>query len=352
MNISKKAISVALCATLAITMLSSCGAKSPLLPNSASAAPASSAALPKEEREPGFYLDGKKQDIGTVLTVGTHEVGFDEFRYYFLNTAASAAASGAAVDNAKLRDDVVAAIASAYSLLDYAAENSIALTDEEKAEALKVYEGQKSSFPSETEYNAALASAYLTDALLKENCERQALSVKLAYELNKADIEKNVADNFVHVKHVLVKFPDEAAAASTSTSAPKADHSAELAKAKEVLGKAKAGDDFDGLMKEYNDDAGEPAEGYYFTTGKMVKPFEDAAFALKDGEISDVVETDYGYHIIKRYEFDKAEMKNGAVNYMSDDAYQKLGDALAAKAASIDVKRSDMFDKIDLDTIY
>ena len=64
----------------------------------------------------------------------------------------------------------------------------------------------------------------------------------------------------------------------------------------------KAPDSFAELAKKNSQDVGSAANGGdldFFTRGTMLKPFEDAAFALKKGEISAVVETDYGYHIIK-----------------------------------------------------
>jgi len=72
-------------------------------------------------------------------------------------------------------------------------------------------------------------------------------------------------------------------------------------KAKEIADRAKKGEDFATLAKENSQDTGSASYGgdYIFGRGKMVKEFEDVAFALEPGEVSDPVKTEYGYHIIK-----------------------------------------------------
>lgn len=57
---------------------------------------------------------------------------------------------------------------------------------------------------------------------------------------------------------------------------------------------------FDQLMAEYNEDSGEPDEGYTFGPGEMVDEFYDGTAALEEYEISDLVESQFGYHIIMR----------------------------------------------------
>lgn len=96
------------------------------------------------------------------------------------------------------------------------------------------------------------------------------------------------------VKHILIEVPK---AEEGEEAAPAED---KLALAQSVLERAKAGEDFDALVDEFNEDPGATEEGYTFGKGEMVAEFEAAAFALKIGEISDIVETSYGYHIIKR----------------------------------------------------
>lgn len=73
-------------------------------------------------------------------------------------------------------------------------------------------------------------------------------------------------------------------------------------KAKEVLGKVEKGEDFAKLAEAYSSDPGSKANGGklgYFSKGQMVKEFEEAAFALKKGEVSKPVQSKFGWHIIK-----------------------------------------------------
>ena len=128
----------------------------------------------------------------------------------------------------------------------------------------------------------------------------------------KAYFDKNQANLPAkrHVAHILVAFPqgadDKAKAAAK-------------AKAEEVLAKVKAKPaDFAGLAKQYSQDPGSAPNGgdlgFFAKDGTMVKPFEDAAFSLKQGEISGLVETQFGYHILKvlevgqSFESQKAEI--------------------------------------------
>lgn len=102
----------------------------------------------------------------------------------------------------------------------------------------------------------------------------------------------------VRARHILISTVDEA----TRQPLPEEEVAKAKTKAEEVLQKAKAGEDFVTLVKEYSEDPGSVENGgeYVFNrTANLVPEFIEGAFSLEKGEISDLVETDYGYHIIK-----------------------------------------------------
>ena len=104
---------------------------------------------------------------------------------------------------------------------------------------------------------------------------------------------------------------------------------------------------FDQLMNEYSEDTGLATnpDGYTTQTGAMVSAFEDTALALDIGQISDVVESEYGYHIILRLAVDPDD-------YWSTVASAKLDATLYQRMDEQNVEYADAYGSLDLEAFY
>lgn len=127
-----------------------------------------------------------------------------------------------------------------------------------------------------------------------------------------------IPENLFHVRHILVTDTEEKSGEEL---------------AKEIKEKIDAGEDFEELLKQYNTDSGEEAypEGYVVGEGaNFVEPFLNAALALeKEGDVSEPVKSDYGYHIIKRM----SDVEPKTFGY---DEVKESFDAMTNEAAQTD----------------
>ena len=166
----------------------------------------------------------------------------------------------------------------------------------------------RSQFPTQQQFEQALAAQKLTLEDVR-NDARSEMSVEKLVETEIAakiavkpeavnDFYQKNQDKFqqgprVRASHILISFPQNADAAVKQQAKTKAEA---------ILKDLKAGKDFAAAAKENSQDPGSAVNGGdlgYFEKGQMVPPFEQAAFALNAGEMSDLVESQFGYHIIK-----------------------------------------------------
>jgi peptidyl-prolyl cis-trans isomerase C len=188
----------------------------------------------------------------------------------------------------------------------------------------------KAQFPNEAEFNNALTRMNLSEASIKEKLQRDLALKKLIEDevapkvtVSDSDIRafyENNPETFkqperVKASHILIKVDPKADASQKAEAQKKIDL---------VQEKLQKGEDFGALAKEYSEGPTGPKGGDlgYFTRGQMVKPFEEAAFAMKPGEVSGMVETTFGYHLIKVTD----KTPEGTMSY--DDVKERLGEFL------------------------
>jgi peptidyl-prolyl cis-trans isomerase C len=144
------------------------------------------------------------------------------------------------------------------------------------------------------------------------------------YEENPAQFEQ---PEMVRVSHILLRTVD----ATTRDPLPEDVRQAKRKQIEGLLARARAGEDFAALAREFSEDPGSKDRGgeYTFARGQMVPEFEMAAFHLKPGEISDVVTTQFGYHILKMHEriparrIPLAEVEDRVREFLTTQAIQK-----------------------------
>lgn len=156
----------------------------------------------------------------------------------------------------------------------------------------------------------ALAQGYPDMKTYERMALRNSFGVAIAEDMEKnkdayyPDVEtlkEYAATDGATVKHVLIALEEEAPVPGEEAAAEEAEAPVDKKLlAEEILKKAKDGADFDALVEEFGEDPGQTEAGYTFGPGAMMPEFEKASFALGLNEISDIVETSYGYHIIKR----------------------------------------------------
>lgn len=156
------------------------------------------------------------------------------------------------------------------------------------------------------------------------------------------ELRQYFSDNYISAKHILISTVD-----STTGETIRTDEEAK-AEAQKILDRINAGEDFDALMNEYSEDpglAGNP-DGYIFTEGDMVTEFYDAAKALGDGEVSGLVKSDYGYHIIKREPLDVDGQFENYKSLLTTAVAGTMDDLLSQWMQEADVQTTETYDEI------
>ena len=283
----------------------------------------------------------------TALIVGGREISATEYNHFFniqkdyMDNGDESYWAGNTEGLEKLRADALNSLSQFEAIRLLAKEHGVTVTDEQAAQNAAEVDTFVKEY-GEEELNKWLAEQHLTLDMYESIVDAITLDVNLYEALADSDvlgvdvenIKQTIRNDYVCAMHIL--YADEAAAQG-------------------ILEAAKAASDEE--FYELAQSAEDPGmigntEGYVFTYNQMVEPFETATYALEVGQTSDLVKSDYGYHIIRKLEVTDeyidehfAELaQNEVVN-----AYYDYVDEYAAKLAS-EAEFTDIYYTFTVDT--
>jgi peptidyl-prolyl cis-trans isomerase C len=236
-----------------------------------------------------------------------------------------------------LKKDVLEGLIEREILFQESQKTGIKIQDQAVDEQLAAI---KKRFPSEAEYNNALSKMNLSEAEVKTQVARGLAIRELIDQqiTSKIEITDEESKAFYDGNLQLFKQPEQVKASHILIKVDAAATDAQKAEARKKINavqqKLKDGGDFAELAKEYSEGPSNSRGGDlgYFKRGQMVKPFDDAVFAMQPDEVSDIVETRFGYHIIKVY--DKKPEQTLAYADVKDQLNQQLKQEKVEKEAT------------------
>jgi peptidyl-prolyl cis-trans isomerase C len=303
------------------------------------------AAVVKSEKKAATADSEKKAAVvnGTVITQRAFDQEFTVLR-------AQIEQSGQKIEDNQtdeFKKHVMNQLVSAELLYQDSKQKGIKVSDQELA---KYFDDVKKRFPSEEEFKKGLSEMNMTEDEIKSKL-RKSLAIQELIKKHVAlgtEVTDEEAKAFYDMRSELFQQPESVKAShiliKVAADAKQPDKDAAMTKIKELQEKVKKGEDFAELAKKNSECPSAPNGGDlgFFPKGQMVKPFEDAAFALEPGAVSGIVETQFGYHLIKVVEKKKSEQvpfetakEKIKKNLSKDKNKQKIDahiDALMAKA--------------------
>ncbi|HYV26822.1 MAG TPA: peptidylprolyl isomerase, partial [Candidatus Eisenbacteria bacterium] len=224
-------------------------------------------------------------------------------------------------------------------------------TDADKAKAKEVFDTSMATYKKENkitdaDFDEKLATQLRMQGITKEDWIKQqidqatipvVLEREMKINITDTDVKKFYDENparfeepeMVRAAHILLSTRD-----ASGKELPEDKKAAKRKQMEDILKRARGGEDFAKLAKEYSEDPGSKDKGgeYTFPRGQMVPEFEAAAFSMNTNQISDIITTQYGYHIIKLYE------KIPAKKAEFDKVAPKIKDMLKGRAIQEKVK--------------
>lgn len=263
------------------------------------------------------FTAGCSATVATINGVAVKQDEVEAYVNFLLIQDPEASANLTNEERIDLEKNIMDSLLVVKLLEQYAANNNIVVSQEEIDMQI---DGVISSYASESEFESDLKNKNVDRKFLEYELQNQILRNKIYSEatveviVTGEQIEEYYDENReamfkipsrIRVSHILSMFPwiEDKAIEENDKDREKAKDEIEF-----VAEQLENGAEFGDMAREYSDDSATSTDGGdlgFITEGQMVEEFETAAFSLEVGETSDIVETMFGYHIIKV--FDKEE---------------------------------------------
>lgn len=295
----------------------------------------------------GYILIDDKETVPEyVMKIGDNSISFAEYRYYYLNEKYELDGGDEKIWTDypefvdKLKEYTEASLIEVYSIRSLAAENGVAPNYEQVADEIKGYKEGMSS----TDFKSGLASYHLTEELFEYILQGYELYTSLfdhyfgengTRSMTDREMLQYLEDNYLHAKHILI-YPN--------TTMSDEEYESLL---NTVAEKASTTEDFDALVKEYSNDDAMPEYGYYFTEDEMPDEFVTACKELEYGEISGIVKSSHGYHVIQKLPIEEDDLGK-----LKDVVYNRIfAELIDGRINSIEVEYAPEYEYIAPDTV-
>lgn len=276
-----------------------------------------------------IFISGCSATVATVNGIAIKQSEVDAYISFILVQDPEETANLSEEERADLEVNIIDSLLVVKLLEQYAEENGIAAAQGEIDEQMNAI---VASYPSESDFESDLKEKDIDREFLEYELKSQILRTKIytdvtasiitTDELTKEYYNENRETLFaipsrVRVSHILSMFPWV-----EDTSLEENDKARENTKEKiEFVEKQlENGAEFGDIAREYSDDTATSGDGGdlgFITEGQMVEEFEKTAFLLKAGEVSGIIETQFGYHILKV--FDREEGRIQEYDEVKDD---------------------------------
>lgn len=323
-------------------------------------------------REKAGGIHGASGDFypSEFLFFDGEEIGFDEFRYYYLNYKNMYLAENASHFDAEgteeaLKEEILNCLRDTYAIRALAKQHGVKLTKKEKAAVQSEIEKAVEAEGGEEAFDKMLASSFMTKDLYTYMMEYSSLYLKLFNTLysdggkeafSEKEFYEYYREHYVAVQEIMIPYKE---------GETKENHPETQKEAEGIYKKAAAGEDFWALIEAYGKDENmlDFPDGYYFTEGQAESVLWEKSRTLEIGTISEPVAAESGLYIIKRLDLKEGRMRENretalfgytdTLGTWHSGAYDEAFEVLyRERGEKIEIKTGEAWNEISTKTVF